>query len=349
MTSCQRPDMSERLMMALSPQEFPQEMAELEEHLKDCASCRHELAVLRQLETVIKKQNEQLGEAVRPCPDPEILFDFATGENVQQSVRNHIGLCAGCAEQISMIRELRLEHLDSSLVSVPSRARRLVHAAFQKEYGQARQPILQAIIELASKAAQLLHVPSLAIGAVAASLLLLLVVPHKPEGLVFRPALSGVSWQESSAAFKGMEPEPSPMTRLKVALIILLPSDLKLPAAEVDGIYANIAVPSTLGTFYYFLSPAEIKDALKEERLAQNGAAVAKIVARKAGTHYVLTFEILPSKKGYTLKGRLFSGLAGKERLSMSQTGLMLSAIPARISRMSAELLYEEEASRTEG
>ncbi len=345
MTPCQRPDISERLMMALSPAEFPEEASEIEEHAKQCSSCRHELADLRQLESVIKEQKEQLAEAVRPCPDPEMLFNFATGEKVLRNVGNHIELCADCAEQVSLIRELKKENLDSSKTPVPRRTGELIHAAVRQEYGQARRPNLRTIRDLLSALTEFFHFPSLALGAAVAALLLLLVLPYKPEGLVLSPAFSSVSWQVASLASKGTAPKSSLVAKQKVALIILLPRDIKLSSEEIDKIYADIALASKLGGFYNFISPGKLKVSLKDQTLPQNSAAVAEVAAGKTGANYVLIFEILPSKSGYTLVGRLYKRAGKEQRGSISQTGLPLSAIPSRITGIGAELLLEAESS----
>ena len=42
---------------------FVEEMPEIEEHVKECSSCREELDVLKRLDTVIREKKDQLAEA----------------------------------------------------------------------------------------------------------------------------------------------------------------------------------------------------------------------------------------------------------------------------------------------
>jgi anti-sigma factor RsiW len=334
-------------MMALFPGELPDAMPELEEHLKQCSSCSHELEMLRKLDGAIRDLRDQLAYLLSPCPDPDGLFKFALGEGVAPDVESHIALCPDCAEQVSLIKELVQEDLEQEKATPTPRAKERIRDAVLREYGSGRQPFLQGAVDFLVALKQYFHVPSLAAGAAVAAVLLLLVMPQKPEKAALHPALSNVGWKASSSqAVKELTQHQRLLSpERKVALVMLLPSEVRLSQAQIDKIYEEVDISARLAGQYELVSPAVMKRVFQNVGSFESTSAVAKYTAGRTGANYILTFEILPSGSSYSLKGTLFREGQATETGSIFQSGLALSGIPSRITSMAAELILEAESS----
>ena len=203
MTHCERPEMSERLIMALAPDEFPQDAREIEEHLKQCRSCRSELDAMKCIDKVIREHKAELSDALEPCPAPESLVKYALGENAPENIEDHLSLCPTCSEQVSLIAELRQEPLNETIPITPE-ARALILKTVSEEFRTGRKPVFQFTGEFWHRFVEFFHIPSLAAGAAVALLCFLIVAPFKPEEVTVSPALSKVTWTVSpSVAAKG--------------------------------------------------------------------------------------------------------------------------------------------------
>jgi len=112
MEPCARPDIAERLIITLSSSDFaPDEVAELEAHLKECPSCQEEMIALKRMETFLIQNKDLVAESLSPCPSIEKLSAFATGEMTEDSLEYHIQFCNDCREHVALIRELLQEQL----------------------------------------------------------------------------------------------------------------------------------------------------------------------------------------------------------------------------------------------
>jgi len=347
MPRCQRPDLSEQLMMVLSPAEFSERMPEIEDHVKQCSYCRREIDALRQLDETLREQKDQLAGLFSPCPDPVALFEFVYGQTVRPDIANHIALCSDCAEGVSLIKELSQEKIECGTAYIPLGAKEQVRRLVSAEYAPARPPFVQWADNLLLTVRAFFHLPSVAAGAAIGAIFIMFLMPHEPQGPVLNPALSNVVWK-APAPTSGKEmtgPGGTFVERQKAALIILVPQDSKLSENEVDGIYAEMDIATRLGGQYQFLSPREVAEVLRNERGFRDNAAIAKLAAGRTGADYVLTFEVLPAGNRYSLKGTLFRADRKSEIGSIFQSGLQLSGIPARITNMGMELILEAESS----
>ncbi len=344
MTDCARPDISERLIMALAPDEFPEEAREVEEHLKECPQCRNELDALRTIHKIIGDHKHELSDVFEPCPSAESLVEFALGEQASETVQDHVAFCANCAEQVSLIKALLKDSEGEASQGIED-ARPLIRKVVSKELGWKDESDSQPAEPLWHRFIQFFHVPSLALGAAAAVICFLIVAPYKSKELSFRPAFSDVTWATPTGVTQ-KETSGSPSTPVpplkKVAILILLPHDMRLPEKDTDKMYSEIDLASRLGSQYQFLSPHEMKRVL-EDRSGLDPQSISKVATEKSGADYVLVFEIMQSKSGYDLNGRLFRKGQKQELTGIFQTGLSLSAIPSKINSIGKELLLDAE------
>jgi len=346
MGACKRPDIAERLMMALSPSDFPHEAAELEAHLKECPACREEMKALRRMEKFLGDNKDLMAELLSPCPEADALTSFALGEASDPSVERHLELCIDCREQVALIRELSQEKLDSGKLSASAQERSFFHEAVAKEYGPAKRREARAIQNLWETVSDWLNIPSLALGAAVAALLMVFLMPRGPEELRLTPVLSSAVWEKPSDTTKGpLEPKELLTARKKVAVILLLHGASEPLGQDAEQIYSKLEIVKKLGAAYDFLSPKEIKEALAGREVSGNLINVADAIFDRTSADYLLAFEILPANAGDAVKGTLFQRDRKGDLGSISQTGLSISRIPSRITTMGAELLLEAEPS----
>jgi len=329
-------------MMALSPSDFPHEIAELEEHLKECPACREEVKALRRMEKFLGDNKEFVAELLSPCPEADALTSFALGETTDPSVERHLELCVDCREQVALIRELSKERLEWGKRTASAQERAFFHEAVAKEYGPAAgtaQSLWETIRDW-------FHVPSLALGAAVAALLVAFLMPREPEELRLTPVLSSAVWEKPADTTKGpLEPKELVPARKKVAVILLLHGPSQPLVQDAEQMYGKLEIAKKLGSAYDFLSPKEIKEALAAREVSGNLMKIVDTIFDKTNADYLLAFEILAAKGGDAVKGTLFQRDRKGDLGSISQTGLTLSLMHSRITTMAAELLLQAEGS----
>jgi hypothetical protein len=215
-----------------------------------------------------------------------------------------------------------------------------------REYGPVEEPGPGLGERMLETLRSWLQVPSLALGAAIATLVMVFLVPHGPKEAPLMLAVSNVVWEKPSLAGKeGFVPKEEPLGKKKVALILLTRGETQPPLPHVDEMYSKLDIAKRLAAAYDFLSPKEIKDALSGAQISGNLMAVADLVFEKIPADYVLAFEILESTTGNAVQGTLYQRGRQTDCGSISQTGLPISRMPSRITSMGVELLLEAEQS----
>ncbi len=344
MEPCARPDIAERLIITLSSSDFaPDEVAELEAHLKECPSCQEEMTALKRMETFLIQNKDLVAESLSPCPSIEKLSAFATGEMTEDALEYHIQLCNKCREHVALIRELLQEEIQASHRSASKREKQRFCEAALQAYPD-NKPRQRAVRTVFDRLNDLFYIPSLALGAAVAALLMIVIMPKAPHEMQLVPALSNVVWEKPSVQAKGdLAPKTSPLARKKIALILLFRGPEQATPENADQIYARLDIAKRLGATYDFLSPNDVSTALGGRLISESLISVSHDVFEKTDADYLLTFEILKSNSDTVLNGTLFE--RGREiyRGSISRTGLTVSQVPPKITLMGTELLFESE------
>jgi anti-sigma factor RsiW len=344
MEPCARPDIAERLIITLSSSDFaPDEVAELQEHLKECPSCQEEMTALKRMETFLIHNKDLVAESLSPCPSIEKLSAFAAGEMRENSLEYHTQLCKECREHVALIRELLQEQIPTRHKSASKQEKQRFCKAALQAYPE-NKPRQGAIRTIFDKLNDLFYIPSLALGAAVAALLMIVIVPKAPHEMQLVPALSNVVWEKPSLPAKGdLAPKTSPLAKKKIALILLFRGPEQAMPENADQIYSKLDIAKRLGATYDFLSPNDISTALGGRLISENLISVSHDVFEKTDADYLLTFEILKANSGAVLKGTLFERGRKIYRGSISQTGLAVSQLPPKITLMGTELLFESE------
>jgi hypothetical protein len=331
MAECKDHEISQGLLAALAPEEFPEWAKRIEEHVRECQSCAEELETLRILDSLIRKHREELADSPAGCPEPGALVEAAIGEKTDPHILKHVQQCPDCQREFELVRQLVQE--DPSLIAAPM-------GTADETPAQGGPSLAQRIF---ASIRDFISVPSLALGAAAAAIIAFVLLPGAPKEVFMRPVLSDVDWQASRSIDKElMAPKSVSGIKTKVAVVLLVADDDPISPGELERVYRQVRIAEELGNAFEFVSPADLKKRLSTDQCVRSASAMAaEVFHRDADPQYVLTFEIFRSADGNALKGTLFRRGRLHDMGSISQTGLALDRIPSRINAIGADLLSE--------
>lgn len=338
MSECTNPDIGERLLAAVWQEEFPDEQAQIEAHLAECPHCREELRMLKQLCTTFSAHRTELGQALSECPSVEDIVAFA--ESGKPNIEAHLASCADCREQVQMVREVARDVAEEK-----SRIAACTVSPPYQESATTKPSLLRSLLDWLTA----VHFSSFLVGAVAAAVLAVIVMPRQPVTTPapiqppLRLALSDAVWQEPTPRPDkgGRIMSPGATKRKEVALVILVGERSPLTSKDLDDIYRWIEIPDTLVRDYRFIVPADVKKLLESSTDAiHSEKSLAEAVFAKTDSTYVVAVELDREHAG-SLRATIWA--RGKETPlgSISQTGLKRDRLPERIMGITGELLDE--------
>lgn len=347
MVQCKRSDIQEKLAAALWPMDFPDEAGEIDTHVSQCPQCENELAQLRLLDKYMKDYKNELADAVSPCPSSEILVDFALGTQVDSSTEAHIDSCQDCKDHVTLVRDLSRQEFAPGHSSPTLEEKALIRELVSREYGLAEKPREEpARPGLFGRLRGWMHIPSLAVGAVSAAVLVAVLLRETGPKNALYPALSGVEWTTSHQTRNKypltlMAPKPTP--KEKVALVLFVSHRSGVDQSKVDEIYRGMRLTARLSTSYEFMSPKKLKEMLAGAGEQADLNHVKTLVLQNAEARFLLAFAISSTETGQAFRGTLYQ--RGKEGAvcTIERTGLPTGSIAARINAAASELLADAE------
>ena len=348
MKTCTGPQISEKLAMALSPAEFPQEIDGIYDHVRDCGACQEELDAMQQVHRYLRTYAAVLEPSMSGCPSSDAIVAFTLRECVDPKIEAHVRTCPRCAHEIELIADLRRDVCEEGDAEPSMHERDFIGRKIAEAYGTPMPGWGQRIREAIQAARAGLSFPSLALGAVAAALLIMVVLPRGAEKEALFPAFSDVVWQDGASKLMAKEPFRSvqPHAAKKIALLVVLPERSRFSQEQLDEIYEKVDLAKRLGGSYEVVSPRAMRAALKDEvQPGESLHGMADQAFSALGIDYLLCFELQPLAEGLSLKGILFQkGMEGTPA-TFTQTRLSFSRIPSRIMAIAAQLLLDAEHS----
>ncbi|MBI5568368.1 MAG: hypothetical protein HY914_00330 [Desulfomonile tiedjei] len=348
MKKCTGQEISEKLAMALSPAEFPQEIDGLHDHIRDCSACQEELAALEQAHRFLSTYAVQLGSSMSGCPSSDTIVALARKELVDPTIESHVGSCPRCAQEVELIEELSRETCEGGDPELSLHEKKFIRNKIAEVYSAPAQGWGQRVKAAIQALRADLSLPSLALGAVAAALLMIVILPRSAEKEVLFPVFSDVVWHDGASRLmaKGPFPGGQPAAEKKIAVLIVVPEKSGFSQSQLDETYEKVDLAKRLGGSYEIVSPRDLRAALQHKVPPGEGLkAVADQAFSTLGVDYLLCFELHPSAEGVSLQGMLFQkGMEGTQA-TITQTKLALSRIPSRITAIAAQLLLDAEHS----
>ncbi len=342
MTECKRDHRNRNLAVALAPDEFPRDAAEIEDHVGNCEPCREELNALKALDAFLREHKDELSDVMSDCPAPDRLVKFAAGEQPEDSVAAHLECCPDCREQVDLVRDLyRLDRIEGD-PPIDSAQRAAVRRAVSRVCGSQETTASLSLGGLFDRIRELLHVPSLALGAVAAALLVVLLLPRGSQEQRVVPVFSDATWNVPRSQFVGkslFESEKAATTKKRVALVLLVSGTGGPTGTEVEEIYRKVAIVGKPTALFDFMAPEQVKAAAAMRVGPGNIEQLTGSLREAVPVDYLLLFLITESKGRYDLTGKLVTNGAHSPQLGAFRTGIAKERLPSRIGSMAADLL----------
>lgn len=233
-----------------------EEKLEFEKHLSSCPECAAELEATRQLSETLRNKPQVL------CPEPWEIFECAQDpQSISTSMKAHLEHCSPCTEHMEAFKTGASErgmpqHLWEKLTAVSDQS---APAKPQRSIGE--------WIEAVSDAIQgFLRTPAFAMATAAAVILVVvLVYPNlhsEPTAM-----LSHVQWESVELKRRlmgsGTLPGEAQEGRQRVAELIFVEQARKYYSSNlIDTIYSQLEPTEELVERYYWVTPAEVKEAV---------------------------------------------------------------------------------------
>lgn len=332
------------LAAALAPKEFPDEAARIEDHAGTCESCRKELHALKALDSFLRQHKDQLADALSDCPSPGELVEFASGEGDRASISRHLLFCSECRNQVDLAKDIlgKCPAIEDGPITATEKA--AVRKTVSRLCGVPETANAVPLKDILDRIRTFFHVPSLAMGAVAAAAVIVLLLPGHPKEQHVVPVFSDVNWKVEASRFAGKSlfaPDETAVAKKNVGLVLLVPESSGLTASEIDDIYRKVAVAGKLSASFDFMTPEQIKGAAAGRVGPDSLGALTALLKEAVSVDHLLLFQITESERGYTLVGRLITRDARSPRCEVSRTGVGKDSLGPRIGAMSSDLLTE--------
>lgn len=342
MTECKRNHRDRNLALALAPDEYPRDAEEIEVHVAMCESCREELDALKALDAFLREHGDELSDVMADCPTPDQLVKFASGEQPDDFMEAHLEYCPDCREQVELVRDLY--RLDPSEGDPQPRSaqKAAVRRAVSKVCGSREKTAAISPGGLLHRIRELLHFPSLALGAVAAALLVVALFPRSPQEQRVIPVFSDVRWNAPAPRFVGkslFESEKPVTAKKKVALVLLVSGTGGPTGTEVADIYRKVNLVGMLGGSFDFMAPEDVKTAAAKRVAPGNMEKLTGSLSEALPVDYLLLFRISESKGRYDLAARLVTKDVNDSRIGAFRSGIAKEGLASRIGSMGADLL----------
>lgn len=344
MAHCDRPDLNERLMEALWPEDSGPEAEEIARHAEECPVCRKELEMMRSMNQFLTDHRNELANAVAPCPEPAILIAYAEGEEIDPIIKAHIDGCDDCTRELLLLQELARERPEPETgACLTAEDRIVVQNAMKNHYRGAASGPEKPTQSWLRRLTDFLHVPSLALGAVAATALVLVIVmpATSPDGV--RLALSDARWNIPDASTTKGGGLFEPADRKSVALVLLLGENANLTREQIDTVYRSITIPPDIAQSYLFISPEDLNRRLGPTVSRETTVkAIAEQVFQAFKPEYVLTAVLENRGDKPSLSFQWFKAHANNRVASFAQQNIDLENVPTLIGKWAGAVLLLE-------
>lgn len=356
MTECNRKDLAEILILALPSSKMPEKAAEILAHAQECPHCKKELDMYANLQTVIREHRDELAPVVSDCPDADALVRFASSVEPDPVVQDHVAHCCDCQEQVEILRKVMREPAEvSSLPDGPTEDElRFLRGKVVETYGTSQRHHEEKPTFLERFFSQIfgaLHVPSLALGAAVAALLLICVWPRGMPEQSFRLALSDMKWPAAEESMSKSDHwlEPVPESVKQVGLVILDGRDKHFAQKEIDAMYEGLSLQDVLGPSYAVMSPSDLKhDLAGSPGSIRDVSTLWSQVQSNTRADYFIAVQIAGEPRPITVKASLFSRGERGDLGSITQTGITVNLLPERIKSMAADLIAQAQPRQEE-
>jgi len=272
----------------------------VDDHVKSCADCAENVRRLSEMTRLLRSHGAAF------CPEPwELAQMVADGTDPNGRVKKHLAQCARCREELE--RLTAPEQPDA----IPEWFTEAVRREFPGCGGESVSWSAGGFFnELVSKLAGLMSRPTLALGAAAACLLVVVLLSGYPQGDMPATALSKVDWDQPTSTLQhkgGMRLMGPGKTKMKAAVFIHFASRNDAPSQwAVDEMYAQLNPRDALKSHFDILSPHQVAEAVGEESFTTRSAQdLSRLLHSKLGVSLVVTATVRREHDSFTIETKL--------------------------------------------
>jgi anti-sigma-K factor RskA len=279
----------------------PSEKAGVEEHLSGCRECTSRVQELRQTIADLKQNKEAF------CPELWELHEFAqSGKDPHGDISAHAENCPLCSEDLSAWKTAAVEETPPELWS---RLKEQLPGEAREQIPSERPSWSQMVLE---KLAQFWKAPTIAAGAVAAVLLVVVIFySQAPEPMV---------------------PRPKSLPQ-KTAFVVLF-ENFKAPAlqTQIESVYEALSASPELKDRYSLVSPAETSKVIESGKApSDNRSAMIEGLRKHLNVSRVLAVTVFPSGDKFAVRVELIDTVRGKTLQTKTDERIERNELAARV------------------
>lgn len=319
-----------------------EERSEFEEHLRRCRDCAEELKEKRRWSSILEVNREAM------CPETTEIFDYARDPNRDDSaLKMHLKHCASCRADMESFVEASSER------SMPEELwKRMTGASdMPRAIAESYRSLSEWLRSLMERIQDFVSVPTMALGTVAAVILVVVVLYSTERGPQHVAVLSSEPW-DSVLLKRGMMGSTAPSTRPSdtkqekkrlAELIMVRDEGGILQQAFIDELYRELEPSEKSAELFDWVTPAEIAEVSARKRLdLKKGQAMVRELRADLGVTdaLLITVAFSPNDKTYAVNLELVN--AEKENIVRQErlTGLRQKDLATRIGA-AIDLLLE--------
>lgn len=312
-----------------------EDRAMVEEHVSKCSDCTRELHSLDEILRPLKAHKEAI------CPERWQLYDFAeTGDDPTGKLAGHLEKCPLCQEDFGAYKSL------CEKTAMPLR----VHEAFEKHFRQADKTELEpgskiSLLSLLERFLELFRIPTMALGAVAAAILVVVLVYPRGDIQPFI-GLSSATWGQTEDE---MTPKSSVarQTKPKVGMVISFKDFKKTwPKEKIDSLYQAVQPTPQMYERFDFVPPARWKDAIgKLGFKSDDRKEMLEKLRQEFDVKVAIFVEIISEGDSYRIESRSLDTKDGTIIRSRTDEASSQEQIQSKIQDAASFLLASQEKS----
>jgi hypothetical protein len=320
-THSQHPD--ELLLAYLENELAPEQKLEIDQHVSHCERCSSEIEKLVKITAALKSNKEAF------CPDSSEIYQYIrTGDTQEGRISRHLEACPTC---FAFAEALRTE---ASPETMPQAVWKQLQERFEIKDVQHRAVPVQTEPGFAERLRDWFRLPMLTAGAVAATILLVVVL-YPREFTIPNVGLSTVTWE-------GV-PKPKAI-RTRAAFLVTF-KDIRepLPQKQIDEIYRALKPDMDLSQKFEIIPPAELRTAAKSGDVVINSQRIretAESLHKKLDISRVAVITLEPSDGKYSANVQLMDAASGAALNQKTESAVPETQLPERIREMVLGLMH---------
>ncbi len=303
----------------------PETRKRIDEHLRDCPSCRTELREIRNLEAALGKNRNAF------CPNSSELYEYAKFQrDPNGTIEPHLRLCEMCRSELAEYAQL------PQTEPLPKELWQKIKAGLEPRSAE-NADIYSDQIEKVSFLQRIfgsLKLPAAVTAAVAAALLVFILYPSQvPDSFV---GLTASPWEQIPKSKTVID-----TVKQRVAFIIMFKEFKKsVPQSIIDLSYKAVTPDIEIVDQYDVIDPSVVSRTLRKSvAKSPHPDNVLEIFQRDLGATLAVVMNVSPSARGFDINGSLIDTSLRKELKAVARMNVDQDQLGKALRELSFSLL----------